>query len=114
MVTLVILDGLGLRKSGFGNAVKKCGLPNLSKLFKKYPYTTLNASGKAVGLPEGQMGNSEVGHFTMGTGQIVFQDLERINMAIENEEFASNEALIKAFKHAEKNKSSFHILGLFL
>ncbi len=112
MVTLVILDGLGLRKSEFGNAVKKCGLPNLSKLFKKYPYTTLNASGKAVGLPEGQMGNSEVGHFTMGTGQIVFQDLERINMAIENDEFASNEALVKTFKHAEKNKSSFHIIGL--
>ncbi len=112
MVTLVILDGLGLRKSEFGNAVKKSGLPMLSKLFKKYPFTTLNASGNAVGLPDGQMGNSEVGHFTMGTGQVIFQDLERINRAIKSGEFYDNKALNSALKHAEKNKSSFHILGL--
>ena len=112
MVTLIILDGLGIRKEKFGNAVAKSGLPHLSKLFKKHPYTLLNASGRAVGLPEGQMGNSEVGHFTMGTGRIIYQDLERINMAIDNGDFFKNEALNKALSHAEKNGSSFHIMGL--
>ena len=112
MVTLIILDGLGIRKDSFGNAVKKSGLPMLSKLFKKHPYTTLNASGRAVGLPEGQMGNSEVGHFTIGTGRIIYQDLERINMAIKSGEFYNNIALDKALAHAEKNNSSFHIIGL--
>ena len=112
MVTLIILDGLGIRKNTFGNAVAKSGLPHLSKLFKKYPYTLLKASGNAVGLPEGQMGNSEVGHFTMGTGQIVFQDLERINQAIKSGDFAKNEALNKALKFAEDNNSNFHVMGL--
>jgi 2,3-bisphosphoglycerate-independent phosphoglycerate mutase len=112
MVTLIILDGLGIRKDPFGNAVAKSGLPHLSKLFKKYPYTLLKASGNAVGLPDGQMGNSEVGHFTMGTGQIVYQDLERINQAIKCGEFEKNEALDKCLKFAEKNKSNFHIMGL--
>ena len=112
MVTLIILDGLGIRKNTFGNAVAKSGLPKLSNLFKKYPYTLLNASGNAVGLPEGQMGNSEVGHFTMGTGRIIFQDLERINNSIEDKSFFDNMALNKALKHAEENKSNFHIMGL--
>ena len=112
MVTLIILDGLGIRKDDFGNAVAKSGLPHLSKLFKKYPYTLLNASGRAVGLPDGQMGNSEVGHFTMGTGRIVYQDLERINMAIDDGSFFDNAPLNKALSHAEKNNSSFHIMGL--
>lgn len=112
MVTLVILDGLGIRKDSWGNAVKGSGLPNLTKLFKKYPFTLLSASGESVGLPEGQMGNSEVGHFTMGTGKIVWQDLERINKAIEDGSFFDNKALNKALKHAEDNKSSLHIMGL--
>lgn len=112
MVTLIILDGLGIRKDDFGNAVAKSGLLHLSKLFKKYPYTLLNASGRAVGLPDGQMGNSEVGHFTMGTGRIVYQDLERINMAIDAGSFFDNAPLNKALSHAEKNNSSFHIMGL--
>lgn len=112
MVTLVILDGFGLRKESFGNAIKKAGTPNLNKLFKKYPFTTLSASGNAVGLPKGQMGNSEVGHFTIGTGRILFQDLERINRAIKNDEFQYNEALKKSLSHAETNKSNLHLLGL--
>ena len=112
MVTLVILDGFGLRKESFGNAIKKAGTPNLNKLFKKYPFTTLSASGNAVGLPAGQMGNSEVGHFTIGTGRIIFQDLERINKSIRNKEFGENEALKKAFSHAEENKSNLHLIGL--
>lgn len=111
MVTLIILDGLGIRKNSFGNAVKKAGLTNLSKLFKKHPYTLLNASGNAVGLPEGQMGNSEVGHFTMGTGRIIFQDLEKINRSVDSGEFFENESLKKAMKHAEKN-GTLHIMGL--
>ena len=112
MVTLIILDGLGISKEKYGNAVAKNGLPHLSKLFKKHPYTILNASGRAVGLPAGQMGNSEVGHYTMGTGRIVYQDLERINMAIDDGTFFDNVALNKALSFAEKNKSSFHVLGL--
>jgi len=112
MVTLIILDGFGIRKGSYGNAIKKSGTPNLNKLFKKYPYTTIEASGEAVGLPKGQMGNSEVGHFTMGTGRVIFQDLERINKAIDDGSFYDNKALAKALSFAEKNKSSLHIMGL--
>lgn len=112
MVTLIILDGFGLRKEEFGNAIKSAGTPNLDKLFKKYPHTQLEASGLAVGLPEGQMGNSEVGHLTLGSGRRTWQDLMEINKDIENNTLKDNKNLIKAFKHAEKNKSNLHLIGL--
>ncbi len=112
MVTLIILDGFGLRKESFGNAIKAQGTPNLDKLIKKYPFTQLEASGLAVGLPEGQMGNSEVGHLTLGSGRKTWQDLMEINQDIANNKFKDNIALIKAFKHAEKNKSNLHLMGL--
>ena len=111
MVTLIILDGCGIRKQGHGNAIKASGMPYLHKLMKKYAHTTLEASGEAVGLPEGQMGNSEVGHLTIGSGRVIFQDLVKINRDIESGEFAKKKALIKALKHAENN-GRLHFMGL--
>ena len=112
MVTLIILDGFGQREEVFGNAIKSAGTPHLDKLFKDYPFTLLKASGESVGLPAGQMGNSEVGHLTLGSGRVNWQDLMRINKDIESGEFANNPNLIKAFKHAQNNKSNLHIMGL--
>lgn len=112
MVTLIILDGFGLRKETFGNAIKSAGTLNLDKLLKKYPHTQLEASGLAVGLPDGQMGNSEVGHLTLGSGRISWQDLMKINKEIENNTFKDNKNLIKALKHAQDNSSSLHLIGL--
>ncbi len=110
MVTLVILDGFGLNKSRFGNAIKASGTPNLKKLIKKYPHTKLLASGNAVGLPEGQMGNSEVGHLTLGAGRVVLQDLEMINRSIKSGEFFLSPVINEAIAHAKN--SALHILGL--
>ncbi len=112
MVTLIILDGFGENKHKFGNAIKSQGTPYLDKLKKMYPHTTLHASGEAVGLPKRVMGNSEVGHFTLGTGRVTLQDLQLINSEIESGEFFKNPALIKALTHAEKNESNLHLLGL--
>ena len=112
MVTLIILDGFGISKNKYGNAIISAGTPYLDKLKKKYPYTTLLASGNAVGLPKGQMGNSEVGHLTLGAGRVVLQDLEKINMAIQDKSFYKNPNLIKAIDYAIKNKSRLHLMGL--
>lgn len=112
MVTLVILDGFGIKKEKYGNAIACAGTPNLDKLTKMYPHTLLSASGKVVGLPEGQMGNSEVGHLTLGAGRVILQDLEKINEEIANGSFFENTNLLKAVNHAKKNKSSLHIMGL--
>ncbi len=112
MVTLVILDGFGINKARFGNAIKASGTPYLKKLMKKYPHSCLFASGNAVGLPQGQMGNSEVGHLTLGAGRIVLQNLEKIDRAIEDESFYSRPNLIAAFDHAEKSNSALHVMGL--
>lgn len=112
MVTLVILDGFGIRKQRFANAIKASGTPYLNKLIKKYPNMQLEASGNAVGLPVGQMGNSEVGHLTIGAGRVVLQNLEKIDRAIEDETFFSLPNLTKAIDHAEKNESSLHLIGL--
>lgn len=112
MVTLVILDGFGENKEKFGNAIKSQGTPNLDKLKRKYPHTLIDASGEAVGLPKGVMGNSEVGHLTLGSGRVILQDLKLIDSEIENGNFFKNPALIKAMAHAEKNKSNLHIMGL--
>lgn len=112
MLTLIILDGFGLRKKEFGNAVLSAGTPNLNKLKQRYFYTTLKASGEAVGLPKGQMGNSEVGHLTLGSGRVILQDLLKINNEIKNKKFFENENLIKAILHAKQNNSALHIMGL--
>lgn len=112
MVTLIILDGFGISKNKYGNAIASAGTPYLDKLKKMYPYTTLYASGKAVGLPNGQMGNSEVGHLTLGAGKVILQDLEKINNEIENKTFFENKQLLKAINYAKTNKSSLHLMGL--
>ena len=112
MVTLIILDGFGLSKKKLGNAITSAGTPHLDKLKKMYPYTTLLASGQSVGLPKGQMGNSEVGHLTLGSGRVILQDLEKINTDIKRGIFFENKALLKAIKHAKINDSSLHLMGL--
>ena len=112
MVTLIILDGFGLSKKKFGNAIASAGTPHLDKLKKNYPYTTLLASGQSVGLPKGQMGNSEVGHLTLGGGRVILQDLEKINESIEKGSFFENKALAKAIMHAKNNNSNLHLMGL--
>ena len=112
MVTLIILDGFGISKNKYGNAIASAVTPHLDKLKKMYPYTTLYASGKAVGLPNGQMGNSEVGHLTLGAGKVILQDLEKINNEIENKTFFENKQLLKAINYAKTNKSSLHLMGL--
>ena len=112
MVTLIILDGFGLRKEAFGNAIKSAGTPCLDKLKKAFPSATLEASGTAVGLPDGQMGNSEVGHLTLGSGRVSFQDLLKIDNDIKSGVFQKNAQLIKAIAHAKNNNSALHIIGL--
>ncbi len=112
MVTLCILDGFGVNKNELGNAVSAAGTPNLDKLKAQYPYAEIEASGNAVGLPEGQMGNSEVGHLTIGAGRVIEQDLLHIDNEIKNGKFQKNESLVKAFKYAEENGSDLHLLGL--
>src|SRR5207253_11516694 len=97
LVTLVILDGWGCAPPGPGNAVSLADTPNFDRLWAEYPHTTLEASGKAVGLPPGQMGNSEVGHLTIGSGRVLDQDLQRINRSIEDGSFFENPALKAAF-----------------
>ncbi len=112
MVTLIILDGFGYKKDKFGNAISSAGTPKLDKLCKKYPHGLLEASGNAVGLPEGQMGNSEVGHLTLGSGRVSYQDLLKIDKDIKNGEFFENIKLKNAINHAKNNNSALHIMGL--
>ncbi len=112
MITLVVLDGFGINKSRFGNAIKASGTPNLKKLLKKYPHTQLLASGNAVGLPAGQMGNSEVGHLTLGAGRVVLQNLEKIDRSIQSGKFFSLPVLNAAMDHVESNNSALHLVGL--
>ena len=109
---LMILDGFGLNERTEGNAVYAAKTPNIDKLMKEYPFVKGNASGLYVGLPDGQMGNSEVGHLNMGAGRIVYQELTRITKEIEDGIFFENEALKAAFDNAKKNDSSVHIWGL--
>lgn len=111
-VLLCIMDGYGLTSDGSGNAVSLANKPNLDKLFKTYPHTVVKASGEAVGLPDGQMGNSEVGHMNLGAGRIVYQSLTRINKSIKDGEFNQNEAILNAISSAKKNNKKVHILGL--
>jgi len=98
LVALVILDGWGCAPAGPGNAVSLAETPVFDELWREYPHTTLVASGKAVGLPDGQMGNSEVGHLTIGSGRVLDQDFQRVNRAIEDGSFFENEALVSALR----------------
>ncbi len=111
-VILAILDGTGYRKESLGNAVKNADTSFLDSLLNKYPHSLLEASGNAVGLPKGQMGNSEVGHLTIGSGRIVPQSLLKIDRYIENNSFINNEVLISLFNHVKKNGSRLHLCGL--
>lgn len=111
-IVLTILDGYGLREEEHGNAVKLSNNPVFTELWEKYPHTTLTASGQLVGLPKGQMGNSEVGHMNIGAGRIVYQPLELINKAIDDKEFFRNEILKSVMSHVKENESKLHIMGL--
>ena len=112
MVTLCILDGFGINEQTFGNAVKSAGTPYLDELKKQYPNTQILASGEAVGLPHGQMGNSEVGHLTIGAGRVIEQDLLHIDNEIKRGNFQKNASLVRAFKYAQENNSDLHLIGL--
>lgn len=111
-VALVILDGIGYAPDGKGNAFSLAKKPNLDALFAKYPNVKMAASGKAVGLPAGQMGNSEVGHLNIGAGRIVYTGLSIIDKDIEDKKFFTNKAFKSAIDHVKKNKSKLHIMGL--
>lgn len=109
---IIIMDGFGVSKKIKGNAIKASGTPFIKSLFDKYPHTLLGASGLDVGLPEGQMGNSEVGHINLGAGRIVYQELTRITKEIKDGDFFKNESLLAAITHAKKNKKALHAYGL--
>ena len=108
----MILDGFGEGKAYKGNAIKLAKMPHLNSLKKKYPLTLLKASGEAVGLPAGTQGGSEVGHFTIGAGRVVFQTLEEINRSIKNKTFFTKKPFLQAITKVKKNKSSLHLLGM--
>ena len=112
MLMLIILDGFGLSESRRGNAIAHAETPNLDALCKQYPTCTLQASGEAVGLPAGQMGNSEVGHLNIGAGRVVYQDLTRISKAVSDKTFFENPVFRKAIEHAKINDSCLHLMGL--
>ncbi|MGH3134679.1 MAG: 2,3-bisphosphoglycerate-independent phosphoglycerate mutase, partial [Gaiellaceae bacterium] len=112
LVALVILDGWGLAPPGPGNAVELAETPVFDDLWERNAHTTLAASGEAVGLPEGQMGNSEVGHLTIGSGRVLFQDLMRVDLAIRDGSLLENPALVSAFQRAHDNRGDVHLLGL--
>ena len=110
--TLIIMDGYGLSASTVGNAVRTARTPRLDQLFQEYAHTTLDASGLDVGLPEGQMGNSEVGHTNIGAGRVVFQDLPRITKSIADGDFFENPAYLHAMDNCLENGTSLHLMGL--
>jgi 2,3-bisphosphoglycerate-independent phosphoglycerate mutase len=112
LVALVVLDGWGIARPGPGNAVELAETPVFDRLVASYPHATLDASGHAVGLPDGQMGNSEVGHLTIGTGRIVDQDLVRIDRSIAAGDFYRNDSLLAAFSRAHDRGGNVHLLGL--
>ena len=111
-VMLMILDGFGLSNNVDGNAVLAANKPNYDRIIEKYPHTKLSASGLDVGLPEGQMGNSEVGHLNIGAGRIIYQELTRITKEIKEGNFFKNPAFTKAIDKAIEANSSIHLLGL--
>ncbi len=111
-LALIILDGWGLAQSGQGNAIALADTPNMDSYKEKYPYTTLAACGLAVGLPEGQMGNSEVGHLNIGAGRVIYQELTRISKAIEDGDFFTNPVLAGTMERVLANNSALHLMGL--
>ena len=112
LMMLMILDGFGINELKQANAIKLANTPNIDKLMKTCPTAVIETSGESVGLPEGQMGNSEVGHTNMGAGRIVYQELTRITKSIEDGDFFTNEAFNKAIENCKKNNSNLHIMGL--
>ncbi len=112
-VILIIADGWGLSATVEGNAIAQAKTPVIDRLFQRYPHATLQASGLAVGLPEGQMGNSEVGHLNMGAGRVVYQDLTRISKSIADGTFADNQVLKESMKKINRAGGSLHLMGLF-
>ena len=111
-VVLMVLDGYGLNDNPVGNAIAMANTPVMDKLMKECPFVKGNASGLAVGLPDGQMGNSEVGHMNIGAGRIIYQDLTRITKAIEDGDFFENKVLLQAIENCKKNNSDLHLWGL--
>ncbi|MDE6398945.1 MAG: 2,3-bisphosphoglycerate-independent phosphoglycerate mutase, partial [Clostridiales bacterium] len=109
---IIIMDGFGLRGEERGNAIRAAGTPHIDALTEKYPHTQIEASGKAVGLPAGQMGNSEVGHLNLGAGRVVYQDISLIDHAIETGEFFANEAFTAAAENVKKHGTAMHLIGL--
>ncbi len=112
LVALVILDGWGIAPPGPGNAIELADTPVFDRLWRDFPHTELGASGEAVGLPAGQMGNSEVGHLTIGSGRVLDQDLQRVNRAVRDGDLFDNEALVSAFRRARERGGNVHLLGL--
>src|SRR6476469_4693056 len=111
-VILIIIDGWGLGKVASADAIQNAKTPFVSSLYSKYPNTTLITCGEAVGLPDGQMGNSEVGHLNLGAGRIVYQELERINVAVKKGDFQKNETLLSSLNYAKEHHTSLHLMGL--
>jgi 2,3-bisphosphoglycerate-independent phosphoglycerate mutase len=111
-VALIILDGWGIGDGSKADAIANSKTPFVNSLYKKHPHSTLRTSGEDVGLPDGQMGNSEVGHLNIGAGRVVYQDLVRINKAIREGEFQKNKVLLDAFDYAKKNNKAVHLMGL--
>lgn len=111
-VAIIILDGFGWREDDHGNAVNQANKPNFDRYWNEFPHNTMQASGLAVGLPEGQMGNSEVGHTNIGAGRIVYQSITRIDKAIEDGEFAKNDVLLDTFNYVKQKDSALHLFGL--
>ncbi len=111
-ILLIILDGWGWRKEKKGNAIRKADTPNMDRFYEDYPWSLLDASGEEVGLPPGQMGNSEVGHLNLGAGRIVYQELTRIGQCIKSGEFYENPVLVEAMEHVKQNESKLHLIGL--
>ena len=111
-IVLIIMDGYGENSDSYGNAMVCAKTPNLDKLFSEYPKTSIGASGMDVGLPDGQMGNSEVGHTNIGAGRVVYQELTRISKSISDGDFFSNSVLLSAVQNCKKNGSALHLMGL--
>lgn len=112
LAALIILDGFAIREEVTGNAVKQAKKPNFDRFWNTYPHNQLKASGNAVGLPEGQMGNSEVGHLNIGAGRVVYQSLTRVNLSIEKGEFFEKEVFLKSMRKAKENNKALHLFGL--
>ena len=109
---LIILDGWGIGNKGKSDVITRARTPNMDEFAARYPHAKLMACGEDVGLPQGQMGNSEVGHLNIGAGRVVYQDLVRINKAIRDNSIAREEQLVKAFTYARENNKAVHLLGL--